>query len=161
MKVPAYYEKGWRISVGIVLFNTEKQIFMGERIDNRGAWQMPQGGVNISKKEELKDAAMRELFEETGVKKAKIGSQSNSWYYYYLPDELKRKLWGGKFIGQKQKWFLFKFLGHNGEVNINANRRPEFCNWKWVDATKVCSEIIKFKKDIYKKVLEEFKFITA
>ncbi len=160
MKAPSYYEKGWRIGVGIVLFNKKYDIFMGERIDNKGAWQMPQGGVNVSKNEELKDAALRELYEETGVHKTTIISESKDWHYYYLPDSLRKKLWGGKFIGQKQKWFLLKFEGNNRDINIKANKKPEFCSWKWVAAPRVCDEIIKFKKEIYEKVLSEFNFIN-
>ena len=160
MKVSSYYEKGWRIGVGIVLFNKKNEIFMGERIDNKGAWQMPQGGVNISKNEELRDAAMRELLEETGVDKAIIISESKDWHYYHLPDNLRKKLWGGKFIGQKQKWFLLKFNGNDRDINIKANKKPEFCSWKWVEAQRVCDEIIKFKKEIYEKVLNEFDFIS-
>ena len=83
MKGPIYFEKGWRISVGIVLFNKHKQIFMGERIDNKGAWQMPQGGVNILKNEQLKDAALRELLEETGIYEARIVSESKDWHYLF------------------------------------------------------------------------------
>ena len=106
-----FYEKGWRLSVGIVLFNKDKKIFMGERLDNKGAWQMPQGGINLTVNEKHDIAAKRELFEETGVVNATIINQSKNWYYYYLPDHLKKKLWGGKFIGQKQKLFLFSFEG--------------------------------------------------
>ena len=102
-----YYEKGWRLGVGIVLLNTKKKVFMGERFDNKGAWQMPQGGVKIGRDEELDEAAIRELYEETGVKNAKIVSKSKEWHYYELPKSIAYKLWGGKFVGQKQKWFLF------------------------------------------------------
>ncbi len=160
MKGPIYFEKGWRISVGIVLFNKHKQIFMGERIDNKGAWQMPQGGVNILKNEQLKDAALRELLEETGIYEARIVSESKDWHYYHLPENLRKKLWGGKFIGQKQKWFLLEFEGSDKDINIKSNKKPEFCSWKWVEASKVCNQIIKFKKEIYQKVLKEFRFIS-
>ena len=151
-----YYEKGWRLGVGIVLLNTKKEIFMGERLDNKGAWQMPQGGVKIGWNEELDEAAKRELYEETGVKNAKLVSKSKEWHYYLLPKSIANKLWGGKFIGQKQKWFLFHFLGQSSEINIKNNSSPEFYDWKWVDADHVLNDIINFKKDIYKKVLLEF-----
>ncbi len=157
-----YFEKGWRLSVGIVLFNKKKNIFMGERIDNKGAWQMPQGGVNLSKNECLLNAAKRELLEETGVKTINYICQSNKWHYYYLPSYLSNKLWKGKFIGQKQKWFAFDFLGKDDEINVNQeNFKPEFCSWKWVAPSNVCNLIINFKKDTYKKVLEEFSSIYA
>ncbi len=157
-----YFEKGWRLSVGIVLFNKKKNIFMGERIDNKGACQMPQGGVNLSKNECLLNAAKRELLEETGVKTINYICQSNKWHYYYLPSYLSNKLWKGKFIGQKQKWFAFDFLGKDDEINVNQeNFKPEFCSWKWVAPSNVCNLIINFKKDTYKKVLEEFSSIYA
>ena len=152
-----YFEKGWRISVGIVLLNEEKKIFMGERIDNQGAWQMPQGGVNINSSENLFDAAKRELYEETGVTNVELLCESKNWYYYKLPAYLSSKLWGGRFIGQKQRWFVFNFLGIEKEININSFKKPEFKNWKWVSPEMVSKEIISFKKDIYNKVLYEFK----
>ena len=102
MNLSADFEKGWRLGVGIILINQENKIFMGERIDNRGAWQMPQGGVNVAINESFDNAAKRELYEETGVKTAKIINKSEGWYYYYLPENLQTKLWGGKFLGQKQ-----------------------------------------------------------
>ena len=151
-----YYEKGWRLGVGIVLLNTKKEIFMGERLDNKGAWQMPQGGVKIGSNEELDEAAIRELYEETGIKNAKLVSKSREWHYYELPKSIANKLWGGKFVGQKQKWFLFHFLGQNSDINIKNNNSPEFCNWKWVAPEHILNDIINFKKDIYKEVLLEF-----
>ncbi len=159
MSLSPHFEKGWRIGVGIMLINKENKIFMGERIDNKGAWQMPQGGVNISINENLTIAAKRELYEETGVKTAKIINQSVGWYYYYLPRNLKKKLWGGKFLGQKQKWFLFSFEGTDEEINLQADKKPEFHNWKWVSPQEVLNKIVVFKKEIYQKILKEFKFI--
>ena len=132
---------------------------MGERIDNKGAWQMPQGGVDISKNEGLFNAAKRELFEETGVKNIELLSESNHWHYYYLPNFLSKKLWKGKFIGQKQKWFAFDFIGNEKEIDLYQNTKPEFCNWQWVDPQRVCDLIINFKKDTYEKVLNEFRGI--
>ena len=151
-----YFERGWRLGVGIVLLNIKKEIFMGERLDNKGAWQMPQGGVKIGKNEELDAAAIRELYEETGVTSVKLISKSTEWYYYELPKPIASKLWGGKFVGQKQKWFLFHFLGQNSEINIKNNSSPEFHDWKWVKPIHVSNEIVNFKKDIYNKVLIEF-----
>ena len=159
MNLSADFEKGWRLGVGIILINQENKIFMGERIDNKGAWQMPQGGVNISVNEDLTIAAKRELYEETGVKTVKIINQSEGWYYYYLPKNLQRKLWGGKFLGQKQKWFLFSFEGIDTEINLRADKKPEFNNWKWVSPQDVLYNIVVFKKEIYQKILKEFKFI--
>ena len=159
MNLSAYFEKGWRLGVGIILTNQENEIFMGERIDNKGAWQMPQGGVNLGINESLEIAAKRELYEETGVKTVKIVNQSEGWYYYYLPKHLKSRLWGGKFLGQKQKWFLFSFEGMDEEINLQADKKPEFNKWKWVSPENVLNDIVDFKKEIYKKILTEFKFI--
>ena len=159
MSLSAHYEKGWRLGVGIILLSKEKKIFMGERIDNKGAWQMPQGGVNIAMNESLDIAAKRELYEETGVKTAKIINKSEGWYYYYLPKNLQSKLWGGKFLGQKQKWFLFRFEGKSEEINLRVDKKPEFKNWKWVSPQNVLDNIVDFKKDIYQKILKEFRFI--
>ena len=160
MHLSADLEKGWRLGVGIILINQENKIFMGERIDNKGAWQMPQGGVNIAKNESLDNAAKRELYEETGVKTAKIINKSEGWYYYYLPESLQTRLWGGKFLGQKQKWFLFSFEGTDEEINLQTDKKPEFNNWQWVRAQDILSNIVDFKKEIYQKVLKEFKLIT-
>ena len=160
MSLFADVEKGWRLGVGITLINQDNKIFMGERIDNKGAWQMPQGGVNIAKNESLDKAAKRELYEETGVKTAKIINQSQGWYYYNLPKNLRNRLWGGKFLGQKQKWFLFSFEGTDEEVNLQVDKKPEFNNWQWVNSQDVLHNIVAFKKEIYQKVLKEFKLIT-
>ena len=159
MDLSAHFEKGWRLGVGIVLINQENKIFMGERIDNKGAWQMPQGGVNITINENLEVAAKRELYEETGVRTAKIINQSEGWYYYNLPEYLRNKLWRGKFLGQKQKWFLFGFEGTDEEINLQADKKPEFNNWKWESPHGILSSVVDFKKEIYQQILSEFKFI--
>ena len=160
MKPSIHLEKGWRLGVGIILINQDNKIFMGERIDNKGACQMPQGGVNVAINESLDNAAKRELYEETGVKTAKIINQSEGWYYYYLPENLQTRLWGGKFLGQKQKWFLFSFEGTDEEVNLQVDKKPEFNNWQWVDSQDVLHNIVVFKKEIYQKVLRESELIT-
>ncbi len=160
MDLSAHFEKGWRLGVGIVLINQQNKIFMGERIDNKGAWQMPQGGVNITINENLDIAAKRELYEETGVRTVKIINQSEDWYYYKLPRNLKNRLWGGKFLGQKQKWFLFSFEGTDEEINLQADKKPEFYNWKWANPHDVLKNVVDFKKEIYQQILSEFKFIN-
>ena len=160
MKLSIHLEKGWRLGVGIILINQDNKIFMGERIDNKGAWQMPQGGVNVAINESLDNAAKRELYEETGVKTAKIINRSEGWYYYYLPENLQTRLWGGKFLGQKQKWFLFSFEGTDKEVNLQVDKKPEFNNWQWINSQDVLHNIVEFKKEIYKKILREFELNT-
>tara|TARA_B100000686_G_scaffold347791_1_gene437304 strand:- start:1277 stop:1666 length:390 start_codon:yes stop_codon:yes gene_type:complete len=118
------------------------------------AWQMPQGGV--AKNEKLEDAAYRELYEETGVKKAEIIFQSKKWFKYNIPSPVKKKLWKGKFLGQKQKWFLMKFKG-NEKKDINLNiHKAEFNNWKWVNIDQLEGLIVPFKKKMYKEIVKEF-----
>ncbi len=145
----------FRKSVGILVVNDSKKIFLGERIDNPGAWQMPQGGIN--KKEEYIDAAKRELYEETGIKNITYLSESKKLYKYLLPQNLKNILWKGKYVGQEQKWFIFKFVGNEIEINLNASEKPEFKKWKWQIPNNIVNDIVVFKKDLYKNVLDEFK----
>ena len=147
----------YRIGVGIVLLNKEKKVFVGKRVDFKSdAWQMPQGGVN--KGEGLEDAAYRELYEETGIKKAKIVLKSKKWFQYNIPLLLKKKLWKGKYLGQKQKWFVMKFNGNEKkDINLNINK-AEFCNWKWVNLNELENLIVPFKKEMYKKIVKEFEF---
>ena len=147
----------YRIGVGIVLLNKEKKVFVGKRTDIKSKfWQMPQGG--IIKGEELEDAAYRELYEETGVKKVKIVFKSKKWFQYNIPLLLKKKLWKGKYLGQKQKWFVMKFNGNEKkDINLNINK-AEFCNWKWVNLNELENLIVPFKKEMYKKIVKEFEF---
>ena len=119
-----------RTGVGIILLNQENKVFVGKRIDNpKDFWQMPQGGVD--KNENFLQAAKRELEEETGVKSIKVIKELEGWLQYNLPEHLLGKVWKGKYRGQRQKWFIMKFLGKNNEVNINT-KNPEFLDWKWL-----------------------------
>ena len=147
----------YRIGVGIILLNKKKKVFVGKRIDIKSkAWQIPQGGV--IKGEELEDAAYRELYEETGVKKVKIVFKSKKWFQYNIPLLLKKKLWKGKYLGQKQKWFVMKFNGNEKkDINLNINK-AEFCDWKWVNLNELENLIVPFKKEMYKKIVKEFEF---
>ena len=147
----------YRIGVGIILINKKKKIFVGKRIDvKKEAWQMPQGGV--AKNEKLEDAAYRELYEETGVKKAEIIFQSKKWFKYNIPSPVKKKLWKGKFLGQKQKWFLMKFLGNDSEINIKT-KHPEFLEWKWVELDEISKLVVDFKQKVYSEVKEKVRKI--
>ena len=143
----------YRHGVGMMVFNDEKQIFVGKRIDNQEAWQMPQGGVD--KGENVKVAAKRELYEETGIQSIRIIKQSDKEYIYDLPDHLLGKIWKGKYKGQKQTWYLMKFLGPDSEININQ-KHPEFNEWKWVSIDELPNLIVNFKKDLYQAVIAEF-----
>ena len=147
-----------RIGVGIVLMNSENKIFVGKRIDNpKNYWQMPQGGVN--KDENLYIAAKRELAEETGVTSIKLINELDEWLSYELPKNLLGKIWKGKYRGQKQKWFVMKFIGNNEEININT-KNPEFLDWKWIDASELTNVAVNFKIEVYSKIKEKLKSIN-
>ena len=148
-----------RLGVGIVLLNNNNEVFVGKRIDNQeDFWQMPQGGVN--KNENFLDAAKRELEEETSIKNIKLIKEIDGWLTYDLPKDLLGKIWNGKYKGQKQKWFIMKFLGNNNEININT-KKPEFLNWKWINPSKLPEVAINFKINIYRKISKELTaFIT-
>ena len=137
-----------------MLFNTSKQIFVGKRIDNKSAWQMPQGGVDQNEK--AVDAARRELQEETGIISIKIIKQSDKTYTYDLPDNLIGKIWKGKFKGQTQTWFLAEFTGKDSEIKLDQ-KNPEFKKWKWVDLKELPNLIVPFKKELYQDLIDEFK----
>ena len=142
-----------RSGVGIVLLNEENKVFVGKRIDNPGnAWQMPQGGID--KNESYLEAAKRELREETGVVTVKVIKELDEWLTYNLPKNLLGKIWRGKYRGQKQKWFIMKFLGKNNEINIKT-KKPEFLEWKWIESFKLPGVAVNFKINIYKKMTEE------
>ena len=149
----------YRPCVGVMLVNSDGKVFVGKRIDTREGdwWQMPQGGVD--KGEDLKAAAYRELWEETGVTedKVKLLSQTREELLYDLPEELVGKLWKGKYRGQRQTWFLARFEGDDNGVDLNAHQPPEFCDWKWVEAELLPDLIVPFKKRVYRAVLEEFR----
>jgi putative (di)nucleoside polyphosphate hydrolase len=147
-------ELPYRRGVGIVLFNGEGRVFVAQRLDNPGpAWQMPQGGIDDG--EQPIDAAWRELQEETGITSAKMLAESNGWLRYDLPPDLAKTLWKGRYRGQEQKWYAFRFTGQDGEVNI-AGEHPEFSAWKWADFRQVPELIVPFKRDLYRQVVAEF-----
>ena len=142
-----------RIGVGIVLLNQENKVFVGKRIDNpENYWQMPQGGINDN--EDFFDAAKRELEEETSIKNIKLIKEINGWLAYDLPASLLGKIWKGKYKGQKQKWFIMKFVGKEEEININT-KNPEFLDWKWLEINKLPDVAVNFKKNIYNEIKKE------
>ena len=142
-----------RLGVGIALLNHENKIFVGKRIDNpANSWQMPQGGVD--KNEDFLQAAKRELKEETNIRTVTVIKELNEWLTYDLPENLLGKLWKGKYRGQKQKWFIMKFLGKNDEINVKT-KHPEFLDWKWIAPSELLNVAVSFKVDIYKKIKEQ------
>ncbi|MCA0977658.1 RNA pyrophosphohydrolase [Qipengyuania flava] len=152
-------ELGYRPCVGVMLVNSEGRVFVGRRIDNKEGdwWQMPQGGVDEG--EDLKETALRELAEETGAQAAHVSliRQTEEPIRYDLPEELIGKLWGGKYRGQEQVWFLARFSGTDDDIDLQAHDPAEFCDWKWVDAEQLPDLIVPFKKRVYRTVLEEFR----
>jgi len=142
-----------RTGVGIILLNKDNKVFVGKRIDNpKNFWQMPQGGVDEN--ENLLKAAKRELEEETSIKNVELIKIIDGWLTYDLPENLLGKIWKGKYRGQKQKWFIMKFIGENDEININT-KNPEFLDWKWLEPLDLTKVAVSFKLNIYKKLKEE------
>ena len=148
-----------RIGVGIILLNHENKVFVGKRIDNpKNFWQMPQGGINQN--ENFLQAAKRELEEETGIKSVELVKELNEWLEYDLPENLLGKVLEGKYRGQKQKWFIMKFVGKDNEINVKT-KNPEFLDWKWIELSKLPSIAVSFKIDLYKKLKEELNFLSS
>ena len=142
-----------RNGVGIVVLNKENKVFVAKRIDNpKNFWQMPQGGVDSGEK--FYEAAKRELEEETSIKSIKLIKEIDGYITYHLPSNLLGIIWRGKFKGQKQKWFVVRFLGSDEEINIKT-KKPEFLEWKWVEIEKITDLVVDFKKDVYSKVKNE------
>ena len=146
----------YRRGVGVMLLNDHGKVFVGARIDNTDeAWQMPQGGID--KGEDPWDTALRELEEETGIPPRLVErlAACPERVKYDLPVELRSKLWGGKWVGQDQDWFLCRFLGQNSDVNI-ATKHPEFRAWKWIEPKELPELIVPFKRPLYEQLLDEF-----
>lgn len=145
----------YRPCVGVMLLNKDNKVFVGKRIDTmQEAWQMPQGGIDDG--EEAQATAMRELKEEIGTNNVEIISQTDDWLYYDLPEHLLGKAWKGRYRGQKQIWFLMRFLGEDAEVNLETEH-PEFNKWIWMDVNELSKHIVPFKKDLYEAVIDGFR----
>jgi putative (di)nucleoside polyphosphate hydrolase len=146
-----------RSGVGIVVLNKENKVFIARRIDNpKNYWQMPQGGVDHD--EDYLFAAYRELREETGIKNVELIKELDGFTTYKLPTNLLGIIWKGKYKGQKQKWFVMRFLGNDDEINIKT-KRPEFLDWKWIELDKITDLVVKFKLDVYKEIKKKVKDI--
>lgn len=144
----------YRRCVGMMLFNAHGEVFVGQRLDRMvEAWQMPQGGVDMQ--ESTQDAAFRELKEEIGTDKADIISETADWLAYDLPEELRGKLWKGRYRGQIQKWYLMRFTGEDSDIDI-ATKDPEFRSWRWCDMGEITAMAVPFKRGVYSEVIRRF-----
>ena len=144
----------YRKGIGLMMLNRRGKVFVARRIDMPSeAWQMPQGGIDAG--ETPRAAAMRELEEEIGTDKAKIVAESKGWLSYDLPDDLVPRLWGGKYRGQTQKWFLLRFTGADSDIDIETEH-PEFLAWKWAAPRELPKLIVPFKRKLYEDLLVEF-----
>lgn len=146
----------YRSGVGVMLINREKKIFVGKRIDNNSdAWQMPQGGIDAGESED--EAMFRELKEETGIPDSSIRvlHKSQGHHYYNLPYKLQKKFWGGKYLGQKQRWYLAELISDEKVINIQTEN-PEFSDWKWISKDEIISAIVAFKRGLYEDIIKEF-----
>ena len=149
--------EGYRPGVGVMLLDGTDRVFVGRRIDIAGNnWQMPQGGID--KGETPRQAALRELHEEVGTDKAEIIAESKGWLSYDVPAELTRRLWRGRYRGQRQKWFAMRFLGRDEDIDLHTHH-PEFDAWKWVPAAELPHLIVPFKRQLYLDILTEFEGI--
>jgi len=147
----------FRSGVGIIVLNKKNKVFVAKRIDNpKNFWQMPQGGVE--KNEDYLTAAYRELEEETSIKNVELIQELSGLTTYELPAHLLGIIWNGKYKGQKQKWFLVKFLGDDSDINIKT-KYPEFSEWRWIDVNKITDVVVDFKLNVYKEVKKKVKKI--
>ena len=142
----------YRPGVGILLFDPAGRAFVGQRNDTPGAWQMPQGGIDD--REAPRDAALRELVEETGVRAAEIVGETEDWIAYDLPAELAGRIWKGRYAGQRQKWFAARFLGTDADIDLDAHA-AEFDAWRWVRLDELAGLIVPFKRPLYERVIAE------
>lgn len=147
----------YRQCVGIMLVNADGDVFVGQRADrHKEAWQMPQGGID--KGEDAREAALRELREETGIPAdlVSIIAETEGWLAYDLPHDLVPHIWKGRFRGQEQKWFLMRFLGRDDQIDLEAGH-PEFTTWRWQPADSLADSIVPFKRAVYEQVVEAFR----
>src|SRR5207248_4582435 len=152
----------YRPAVGIMLLNPDHRVFVGRRIDmpvGLAAWQMPQGGIDPG--ETPQQAALRELHEEVGTANAEILGESRGWLHYDVPAEIAGGMWGGRYRGQRQKWFAMRFTGEDADIDPAATEHPEFDAWEWVAPGRLPELIVPFKRQLYLDVLAEFRAYCA
>lgn len=155
MKWPPRVNRPYRPCVGIMLLNHENHVFIANRLDHpSNAWQMPQGG--IEENEDPKIAVFRELKEEIGTDKATILAIAKQEYKYEIPSPLNRKIWGGRYRGQSQLWFLMRFTGTDTDINLETEH-PEFSAWRWTTVDELIPLAVHFKRSVYRQIIDEFK----
>jgi putative (di)nucleoside polyphosphate hydrolase len=153
-EIAAIRAQGYRPGVGVMLLDRDNRVFVGKRVDMAGEhWQMPQGGID--KGESPREAARRELKEEVGTDKAEFIAESKGWHSYDVPSDITRRLWGGRYRGQKQKWFAMRFSGEDADIDLHTHH-PEFSAWRWVEARELPGLIVPFKRQLYEDLLAEF-----
>ncbi|MGH6885364.1 MAG: RNA pyrophosphohydrolase [Geminicoccales bacterium] len=145
--------RGYRPCVGMMVINPAGLVFIGERCGAVGGWQMPQGGIDRG--EPARDAARRELVEEIGTDRVELARESSRWYAYDLPPEHIPNFHGGRYRGQSQRWFAFRFAGSDADIDLKTVK-PEFCRWRWAEPHEVVELIVPFKRAVYEAVFEEF-----
>lgn len=150
----ANYDEAYRAGVGMAIFNRDGLVLLAERIDNPGAWQMPQGGIEDH--EHPEDAVFREMEEEVGTRNAAILHVIEEWIYYDFPPYLCARIFDGKYRGQRQKWIALRFLGQDADISLSAHSDPEFSRWKWVTIEKMLETVPHFKRAAYERVMREF-----
>ncbi len=145
----------YRPCVGVMLFNRDGLVFAGRRRDiGDAAWQMPQGGIDAG--ETPRDAALRELAEEAGTDQVEIVAESEGWLTYEFPDELRDRVWGGRYAGQTQRWFLMRFTGEDSDIDVAASEPAEFGAWRWMRLDDLVRGIVAFKRPVYDRIAAEF-----
>lgn len=152
---------GYRQNVGAAIFNARGLVFLGRRAGLQGAahvWQMPQGGIDPG--EDPRAAVLREVAEETGITSAQIIAEHGEWLQYDLPPELLGRVLGGRYRGQRQRWFALRFIGPDSEIRLDAHGTPEFDQWRWARLAEVAELAVPFKRDVYAAVAASFKYIT-
>lgn len=168
--MPPYQSLPYRPCAGLAVFNREGLVFVGRRLagpehtDATHSWQMPQGGIDPG--EDTYQAALRELYEETSIRKVEKLGEVSEWLTYNIPQEIAGNTWRGKYRGQTQKWYALRFTGHDSEINITepggGAHKPEFVQWRWEKLEKTPELVVPFKKPVYDRVASEFvKFTKA
>lgn len=153
-------KRPYRKGVGAVVFNDDGLVLVARRIDTPGdAWQLPQGGIHGGEKP--RKAVIREVAEEIGTDNVEIVAKSSRWLCYDLPEPLVAKVWGGKYRGQKQRWFALRFTGSDADIDLDASDQPEFAAWRWAPLEEVPTLAVSFKRRIYEQIVAEFRHLAT